>query len=110
MKKWIAVLVTACFLLAPAAAMAKGGKGGGKGPHPSDQAYEKADDNARFKRSGDDSPGKGKDKGKDAQYNENNMKEKKERHREEAKERERNEEHNRERTSSGDQGSMKTKE
>jgi len=46
MKRWIAMLVVVCFLGVPMSSFAA--KGGKKGP--ADKAYEKADDNAKFKR------------------------------------------------------------
>jgi hypothetical protein len=49
MKTIIALLVAVCFVMMPVTTLA--GKGGSKGP--SAKAYQKADDNASFKRQGD---------------------------------------------------------
>ena len=49
MKTVIVLLVAVCFVAAPLTTFA--GKGGTKGP--SAKAYEKADDNASFKRDGE---------------------------------------------------------
>ncbi|GEM_PF-3057371 len=46
MARIIAILVVVCFVCAPMSSFAA--KGGKKGP--ADKAYEKADDNAKFKR------------------------------------------------------------
>jgi hypothetical protein len=48
MKSFIAMLVIVCFAVAPMTALAA--QGGKKGPNA--KAYEKADDNAKFKRDG----------------------------------------------------------
>ena len=48
MKSFIAMLVIVCFAVAPMTALAA--QGGKKGPNA--RAYEKADDNAKFKRDG----------------------------------------------------------
>ncbi len=58
MKKWIAVLTIVGFVLSPMTVIAKRGKG--KGPSPSDKAYEKANENAKFLRDEDGAKGKGK--------------------------------------------------
>jgi Ni/Co efflux regulator RcnB len=49
MKTIVALLVAVCFVIMPVTTLA--GKGGRKGP--SAKAYEKADDNANFKRQED---------------------------------------------------------
>ena len=46
MKKWVLAFIVFCFALAPAVSLAK--EPDKKGPNQ--RAYEKADDNARFKR------------------------------------------------------------
>ncbi len=55
MRTIFALLVAVCLTMTPLTALAGkggGGKGGG-GQGPSQKAYEKADDNAQFKRAGD---------------------------------------------------------
>jgi hypothetical protein len=63
MKSFIAMLVIVCFAVAPMTALAA--QGGKKGPDA--KAYEKADDNAKFKRDGqgDETGDKDIDKDKD---------------------------------------------
>jgi len=81
MKKWLAVLIIVGLVFGPISAIAKSGKG--KGANPSDKAYEKANEKAKFLRSEDDAMGKGKHKGKnkDAAIDDGKkMKEKKARH------------------------------
>lgn len=87
MRTFIAMLVIICFVAAPLSSFAA--KGGKKGPD--DNAYEHANDNAKFKRDGkaDDASGetgeigeskgngKGKDKDKDKDKDKGGDKEKK---------------------------------
>lgn len=55
MKTIIALLVAVCFVLSPMTTLAgKGGQGGkGGSPWPNQKAYQKADENAQFKREGE---------------------------------------------------------
>ena len=51
MKSLLAIVVALSFIFTPLPATAKKeGKEAQKGPHPSERAYERASDNARFKR------------------------------------------------------------
>ncbi len=81
MKQGLAIFIIVGFVLSPMPVIAKGGKG--KGPNPSDKAYEKANENAKFLRGEDDVMGKGKGKGKNKEASfddEKKIKEKKARY------------------------------
>ena len=53
MKTIVALLVTLCFVMLPMTTFAgKGGQGSSKGPNQ--QAYKKANENAQFKREGEE--------------------------------------------------------
>jgi hypothetical protein len=61
--KRIMTIAAACLLLGSSGLMAKGDKGQGA-PHPNENAYEHANENARFKRDGEPGQHKGRHKGK----------------------------------------------
>ena len=72
MKTIFAILIAVCLVMTPLTALAgkggggkgSGGKGGG-GQGPSQQAYEKADDNSQFKREGNAEGSEGQMKAKE---------------------------------------------